>query len=201
MDWVRNFFNVTETQFRKYFIHLSGGCSCHKLCTFNTGEYLLLDTIVTEPPADDQVFTDPGSDYQKRIQVHVRHIQARDVNGAAQRATIFGAYAIRVTGSVAVYIGMNDERTELDIRVSGSSQDYSAWFRNASVDDAINGDLSITGVTMSKANTNTVSLVYGPGIVSFDTCTVITHVSSCVDVQENLVLCLSPIAKAMQVIS
>ena len=128
-----------------------------------TGEYLMLDTNVTEPQANDQGLVDPRSPSQNRIQVHVRHIQARDVNGAAQRATIFGAYAIRVTGSVAVYIGMKDNRTELDIRVSGSSQDYNAWFRDASVEDTADDDLSIAGVSMSKADTNRISLAYGSG--------------------------------------
>lgn len=75
-----------------------------------SGEYMMFDTNVTEPVVEDNGFVNPNTTGKKRIQIHVRHIQARDVDGVAQRATIFGAYAIQVTDAVAIYIGMRNDR-------------------------------------------------------------------------------------------
>ena len=72
----------------------------------------MMDMNVTEPQVDpDNGFANPNDTGVKRIRIHVRHIQALDINGTAQRATIFGAYAIQVTDAPAIYIGMSSDRS------------------------------------------------------------------------------------------
>ena len=75
----------------------------------------MIDTDVVEPTQQEIANTLDQSNITKKIQVHTRHIRVLNAEGTPVNATVFGAFALRVSSAVDIYIGMRNSRTRKPI--------------------------------------------------------------------------------------
>ena len=75
----------------------------------------MIDTNVVEPTQQEIENTLDQANITRKFQVHTRHIRNLNAAGSPVNATVFGAFAFRVTCAIDIFIGMRNRRTRKPI--------------------------------------------------------------------------------------